>query len=611
MTRVSWTARGLSLITALWVTAAILASPARALADDTLTCAPAPFGEKRVALVIGNAAYAAGNALTTPGSDATAVAAALCAHGFDVGRAWIDQRGPDLRTLLADITERAQGADQVVVYYSGHGIEWKDGYSRFLGVDWDGSGEPPDIVAISITQIKQALADSGARAKIIIIDACRNGEPPLETLKRAYSGGDVTPPAAGLQTITLYSTGPGKTSLSEAEGGHSLFTGPLLRRLAEPGWPWLRLFNQVMLDVGATGDVRLPQSIGLIDDRLAPGVLTEQVRLNASDTARPAERPTHFAQLVTDARGHFVYWRLDPSASTPTPTDPGERYFLAALQAASRGGADAMVEAVGLLRRAADAGNVEARTNLAYHHATGRGVAVDITTAERLWREAAGLGSAVAMDSLGVLERSVGDDGSSPFCDRSTGPTDWTEKDIAAVGWFQKAHDLGLAAATTDLAFMKIMGRGTPRDCPGGRALLQAAAAADDPSGVGYLATALERGWGGPKDAAAARANFVRARDLGDPDAMAWWAMDVLKTATGAQRRDAIALLERAAATGAPGAQYSAATWIEQFEPCRLAEAATLYRLAAQGGYPSAYGRLAQIERLQAERGGSLACPPL
>lgn len=610
MTRVSWTVRGLALVAALWVCAAILAVAGPARAADPLSCPRAPFGEKRVALIIGNAGYAGGNALTTPAADAAAVAAALCAHGFDVGRAWIDQRGPDLKTLLADITDRARGADQVVVYYSGHGIEWKDGYSRFLGVDWDGSGEPPDVVAISITQIKQALADSGARAKIIIIDACRNDDRPLESLKRAYSGGDVSPPAAALQTITVYSTGGGKTSLSEAEGGHSLFTGPLLRRLGEPGWPWLRLFNQVMLDVGATGDVRLPQTVGLIDDRLAPGVLTEQVRLNAADTARPAERPAHFAQLVTDSRGHFVYWRLDPAASTPTPTDPGERYFLAALQAASRGGADAMTEAVGLLRRAADAGNVEARTNLAYHHATGRGVAVDIAAAERLWREAAGLGSAVAMDSLGVLERTVGDDGSSPFCDRLTGPADWTEKDIAAVAWFRKAHDLGLAAATTDLAYMKIMGRGTPRDCAGGRALLQAAAAAGDPSGVGYLATALERGWGGPKDAAAARANFARARDMGDPDSMAWWAMDALKTATGAERRDAIALLERAAATGAPGAQYSAATWIQRFEPCQLSEAATLFRLAAQGGYAPAYGRLAQIERLQAERGGTLACPP-
>src|ERR1700682_1481758 len=80
--------------------------------------------EKRIALVIGNAAYQAG-ALPTSANDAGLIAQTLQAAGFDVvGARDLDQES--LRRAFRDFLEKAasSGPDTVAfVYLSGYGLD--------------------------------------------------------------------------------------------------------------------------------------------------------------------------------------------------------------------------------------------------------------------------------------------------------------------------------------------------------------------------------------------------------------------------------------------------------------------------------------------------------
>jgi uncharacterized caspase-like protein len=86
-----------------------------------LIAAPA-HAEKRVALVIGNAAYRNVSALLNPRNDANDIAASLTRLNFSVSKV-IDGTFDDMRRALLQFGRDAVGADMAVIYYSGHGME--------------------------------------------------------------------------------------------------------------------------------------------------------------------------------------------------------------------------------------------------------------------------------------------------------------------------------------------------------------------------------------------------------------------------------------------------------------------------------------------------------
>lgn len=83
--------------------------------------APA-LAEKRVALVIGNAAYRHAPALANPKNDAEGVAASLQRLQFEVLLGVdLDKRG--LEALLQRFSEKLDKADVALVFYAGHGLQ--------------------------------------------------------------------------------------------------------------------------------------------------------------------------------------------------------------------------------------------------------------------------------------------------------------------------------------------------------------------------------------------------------------------------------------------------------------------------------------------------------
>src|SRR5215471_9470037 len=88
-----------------------------------LLCSSVAHAEKRVALVIGNAAYQNASQLVNPGNDAKAIAAMLRAASFDEVTLYENLGIRELRRAIKDFSDLARDADAAVVYYSGHGIE--------------------------------------------------------------------------------------------------------------------------------------------------------------------------------------------------------------------------------------------------------------------------------------------------------------------------------------------------------------------------------------------------------------------------------------------------------------------------------------------------------
>ena len=127
--------------------------------------------EKRVALVIGNGAYANVKALKNADLDARAVAASLRQLGFDVIEKH-DLTLADLTKELKAFGDRAPGYDWAVVYYAGHGIE-VGGINYLIPVDAElAAASHVDDEAMPLDRVL-AKVEGAKKLRLVILDACR------------------------------------------------------------------------------------------------------------------------------------------------------------------------------------------------------------------------------------------------------------------------------------------------------------------------------------------------------------------------------------------------------------------------------------------------------
>jgi hypothetical protein len=128
--------------------------------------------DTRVALVIGNGTYQHAPLLPNAAHDATDVAAALRKLGYSV-QLVMDARKAGKEAALAEFALAAKGADQVLLYYSGHGLEV--GGINYL-VPVDASIESEATVPLEAVQLPtvMGIASSARRLELVVRDACRN-----------------------------------------------------------------------------------------------------------------------------------------------------------------------------------------------------------------------------------------------------------------------------------------------------------------------------------------------------------------------------------------------------------------------------------------------------
>ena len=217
--------------------------------------------EKRVALVIGNSAYAHTPPLSNPRNDAGDVAAALAGFGFEIVAGYdLDKAAFDrtVRTFAAAL----QGAEVGVFFYAGHGIQVQ-GHNYLVPVDAELSAAAAlDFEMVRLDLIQRTM-ENHARTNILFLDACRDN-PLARNLARSMGtrsggiGSGLASVEAGVGTLISFSTQPGNVAL-DGGGRNSPFAGALVRNMRSSTDDLSSLLISVRNDVmQATGNKQVP-----------------------------------------------------------------------------------------------------------------------------------------------------------------------------------------------------------------------------------------------------------------------------------------------------------------------------------------------------------------
>ncbi len=202
--------------------------------------------EKRIALVIGNAAYADG-ALPTTANDAGLIAQQLQAAGFDVSGAR-DLDGDSLRHAFRDFVEKAgqSGPDSIaVVYFAGYGLRF-EGENYLVPVDAriPRAADVP-IQAARISDLMRPLAELPMKARIVVLDAARE-KPFARAGQPLASGLALVEPDPG--TLIAFNAAPGTVAPVE-KGDYGPYARALAEMTRQGGVPLKDVFDQVRLRV--------------------------------------------------------------------------------------------------------------------------------------------------------------------------------------------------------------------------------------------------------------------------------------------------------------------------------------------------------------------------
>jgi uncharacterized caspase-like protein len=228
------------------------------LAAALLLVGQPAFAEKRVALVIGNAAYQNVAKLPNPVNDGATIAATLKGAGFDVVDSRHDLGAADTRRALRDFADRASDADIAVVYYAGHGIE-VDGGNYLIPVDAKLERDT-DVYdeALSLDRVLLAI-EPAKKLRLVILDACRDN-PFAKSMKRTVASRAIGQGLAKVEPsspnmLIAYSAKAGFTA-ADGDGNNSPFTVALSKHLTTPGLDVRRAFGFVRDDVMKTTNNR-------------------------------------------------------------------------------------------------------------------------------------------------------------------------------------------------------------------------------------------------------------------------------------------------------------------------------------------------------------------
>ena len=240
---------------------------------------------EKIALVIGNSAYAHIGRLPNPASDAADMEAALGRLGFEVASATdVDLAG--LNEALRAFARRSAGVDVALVFYAGHGMEM-DGVNYLLPVD--ARLERDTDVAYETVPLERVLrATEGAALRVVILDACRNNplaaamqtRNPTRSMSRGAFGA-LDERHLGDEMLVAYAAAEG-TVAEDGTGRNSPYTTKLLAHLEQP---------------------------------LEIGTLFRRVRAGVLEATDGRQRPHEYQSLLQE---HYLSGTSE-SVSTPSP----------------------------------------------------------------------------------------------------------------------------------------------------------------------------------------------------------------------------------------------------------------------------------------------------
>ncbi len=202
--------------------------------------------QKKLALVIGNAAYQHGGALKNPVNDARAIAKSLESMGFDVLKH--EELGQNqMKQAINAFGLKLRDYDVGLFYYAGHGIQHK-GANYMIPVEADlQAAEQIEFDCVSADRVLAFMESAKTKVNIIIMDACRNN--PFErSWNRSAQGNGLAMMNAPTGTLIAYATAPGKVA-SDGESTNGLYTSVLLKYMKDSGLNIEQVFKRVRTEV--------------------------------------------------------------------------------------------------------------------------------------------------------------------------------------------------------------------------------------------------------------------------------------------------------------------------------------------------------------------------
>lgn len=221
-----------------------------------------PRAGARVALVIGNSAYASLPKIPNPRNDAEDLAKALTALGFEVVFG-ADLKRIEMEEIMIRFGRQARQADSALVYYAGHGIQ-HNGANYLAPVDARIEDEADLRKLINLQDVIDDLRNS-TRVRILIVDACRDNKVVAQLSSRvpatraaAFTRGLARVDGAD-GTLVAFATQPNRVAV-DGEGRNSPFTRALLKHLPTPGLELRTLMARVRAEVvDATAGAQRPE----------------------------------------------------------------------------------------------------------------------------------------------------------------------------------------------------------------------------------------------------------------------------------------------------------------------------------------------------------------
>jgi hypothetical protein len=295
------------------------------------------LADKRVALVIGNSKYKNTPSLVNPENDATDVAEALRAVGFQVTLR-LDAEKRQMDQAVAQFAREASDSDAALFYYAGHGMQF-EGRNYVMPVD----AELQDEISLryemtSIDDVKAALERSNG-VKIMVLDACRNNPLAAKLVRSISAVSRDIPNVQGYARpektrgmIVVYATQADDVA-NDGAGRNSPFSTAFLKEIKEPGVEIGTMFRRIGGDVyQATNGQQSPElSISLVPEYYLNQSETDQtiwarirVTTDSATIQKFIERyPESF--YAPDAEARLDLLEREARDKTAAPLDPDKK----------------------------------------------------------------------------------------------------------------------------------------------------------------------------------------------------------------------------------------------------------------------------------------------
>ncbi|CAF1337404.1 unnamed protein product [Adineta steineri] len=208
------------------------------------------------ALVIGNEAYRK-SPLNSCINDANDVSTMLTAMGFQSNPA-ANVTSNEMKLLSREFIQTIQPGSVVILYFSGHGIQY-NGINYLLGINDDNVVlDRLDSSALNVQDIINSIHAKSPRLVLVILDACRGYEvsDPTQDGSRFYRRGlygfrdGLAPMRAPPATIIVFACAEDEFSSSVSMNDrNSLYTFHLLRHLCTANTDIDQVLKNVAADV--------------------------------------------------------------------------------------------------------------------------------------------------------------------------------------------------------------------------------------------------------------------------------------------------------------------------------------------------------------------------